>query len=154
MTGPSMDHLHDWLQMAVPLHMAELRTRTPAQLAAVARAQVGVIGSRGDVVQYGGRGAGTAAAALATGLAVLALTAEGGVTFGRLHWCAAAHEGCPSRPTLAHLGVYELPAPAVPAQGRPVQDVALPDLDALCELLRNGLGADKTKGEGRHSAPG
>lgn len=154
MTGPSMDHLHDWPQMAVPLRMAELRTRTPAQLAAVARAQVGVIGGRGDVVQYGGRGAGTAAAAIVTGLAVLALLPEDGATFGRLHWCGAAHEGCSSRPAMAHLGTYGLSVPAVPSQARPVQDVPLPDLDALCALLADGPGADKTKGEGRRFAPG
>ncbi|REF00245.1 hypothetical protein [Thermomonospora umbrina] len=141
--SPAADQLRDWLLMVVPLRMAELRNRTPDQLMAVGRAQVDALGSRGDVLQYGGRGAGDAAAAMATGLAALALTAEGGVTFSGLHWCGAPHTECPSRtPVWRWLGVYELPVPAVPVPARPVEDVPLPDLDALRvrleEVARDG----------------
>ncbi|WP_289009110.1 hypothetical protein [uncultured Thermomonospora sp.] len=140
MTSPR-DNLHDWLEMVVPLRMVELRDRSAEELAALGRAQTAVIASRGDVLQFGGRGAAQAAAALATGLAALALTSEGGVTFGPLHWCSTEHADCPSRPALAHLGPRALPVPVTPTSPRPVQDIPLPGPETLQARLADSSSA-------------
>ena len=75
------------LQEAVPAEIECLRGTRPDTLLAMARDAAPEIHERGDVIQYGGDG--TATAALTCVLAVLALTAWGGVQqFAGLHWCA------------------------------------------------------------------
>ncbi|GAA3032617.1 hypothetical protein FHS39_002539 [Streptomyces olivoverticillatus] len=75
------------LGAAVPLHMMKLRRLSSPQCAAIARQCVETIGFQGDALQYGGKGCAEAFNALARGLAALALTADGGVTFAGTHWC-------------------------------------------------------------------
>lgn len=115
------DRLADMLTTAVPLRILELRGLPARQLLAM-REQV----QHADEILYGGRHAGADTGRLITNLAILALTAEGGVTVAGMHWCTVAHEGCPARPVWAHLGPYELPVPAPRVPERAVEDVGLP----------------------------
>ncbi|MFD9561534.1 hypothetical protein [Streptomyces sp. NPDC059994] len=78
------------LRLAVPLHMMILHEHAPAELVRIAETAASVIGSQGDVLQFGSPQRGEAAQAfnaLARGLAAAALTAQGGATFMHLHWC-------------------------------------------------------------------
>ena len=85
------------LQLAVPLHIDELRHRDDRQRITIAGRCADVIAAHGDDLQYGGKHCAAAFNALARGLAAAAYQ-PGGVTFaGALHWCTAAHEGCPDR---------------------------------------------------------
>lgn len=89
------DALDITLQLAVPLHIDELRNRDDQQRIAVARRCADVVASHGDDLQYGGKRCAAAFNALALGLAAAAYQ-PGGVTFAQtLHWCTAPHEGCP-----------------------------------------------------------
>lgn len=81
------------LAVAVPLHIEQVRAgrHSVEWLLGEARRCADEVGSRGDVLQYGGKRKGEAASAfnaLARGLAVAALVAEGGVTWLGQHWCA------------------------------------------------------------------
>jgi hypothetical protein len=118
---PHYDHLAAMLAVAVPLRIQELRG-LPADRLLNMREHV----QHADEILYGGPHAAGDTARLITNLAVLALTAEGGVTVAGMHWCAAAHEGCPSRPAWEHLGPYELPEPPSGPPERPIEDVHLP----------------------------
>jgi hypothetical protein len=89
------DLLATALAAAVPLHILEVRGRGTAWLLGEARRCAGEVASRGDVLQYGGKGCAGAFNALARGLAVAALVADGGVTWRGQHWCATA--GCRSQ---------------------------------------------------------
>lgn len=115
------------LQAAVPLEIDRLRAADADTLAAAARDAVAVVAERGDVLQYGGPGAGRAVAALTRALAVLALTAWGGVTFAGLHWCATptcrdrnAPHDAPIRPDTARIDPpgRRRPVVTVPTGGR------------------------------------
>ncbi|MFJ9378940.1 hypothetical protein [Streptomyces sp. NPDC101455] len=95
--GIREDHwvLIETLALAVPFHMIELANQSPEQLVAIASTSVSVIGPKGDALQFGGQKGAAAEAfnALARGLAAVALTAWGGVTFAGEHWCSVL--GCP-----------------------------------------------------------
>jgi hypothetical protein len=121
-THPHYDHLAAMLTVAVPLRIQELRS-LPADRLLAMREHV----QHADDVLYGGRHAVEDTARLITNLAVLALTAEGGVTVAGMHWCAVAHGGCPTGPTWAHLDPYELPEPPPGPPERAIEDVHLPD---------------------------
>lgn len=82
----------DWLGMTVPLEMQRMQTESPWELQRLARESVVELAERGDVLQFGGPGAGKAATALARGLAAAALTAPGGVDFAGLHFCVDGTE--------------------------------------------------------------
>jgi hypothetical protein len=127
MTHQSMV-LVETLRLAVPLHIQELRDSdlTPGQLAAIAHAAAGPVGSQGDALQFGGKGCAEAFNALARGLAAAALTAWGGVDFAGLHWCArtgcddrdAPHDA-PTWPDTARLALPDSrPVEEVPTSGR------------------------------------
>ncbi|MEV8335072.1 hypothetical protein [Streptomyces niveus] len=88
--------LVETLRIAVPLHIAELSRLKPAALQRLAVEAAGVIGSKGDVLQFVSPKKGEAAQAfnaLARGLAAASLIAWGGVTFAGLHWCTV--RACP-----------------------------------------------------------
>lgn len=124
--------LRETLALAVPLHMAELRSLDPDEITVIANGCARVVGEKGDVLQFKGHKGGATQAfnALAKGLACAALTAWGGVTFQGLHWCVVP--GC-TDPDGDHPQPAE-PAP-VPATFRPslnsrtVTDLPLPDHD-------------------------
>lgn len=78
------------LDVAVPLNIMRIQKEqpTPEQLAARGSEYSTIIGTRGDILQYGGGKAGQVAEAfnaLADGLAILAFR-PGGVTFAGRHW--------------------------------------------------------------------
>lgn len=75
------------LELGVPVEMQRLADATPEQLEHV-RAEAGpAVAAHGDVIQFLGTGTARATAHLIRGLAVLALTSPGGVTFAGMHWC-------------------------------------------------------------------
>jgi len=79
------------LSASVPLFREEFRDRSPEWLIGEASRMSTILGSQGDVLQYGGGKPGTAAGAfnaLARGLACAALIAEGGVDWLGQHWCS------------------------------------------------------------------
>lgn len=80
--------LRETLRLAVPLHIHDLRDRTPSSLAALAERCADTIAAHGDDLQYGGKHCRETFNALARGLAAAALTADGGADFLDLHWCA------------------------------------------------------------------
>lgn len=82
------------LEAAVPLEIANVRCWSDRERLHAAKSAADVIGSKGDVLQYGGKGCAAAFAALARGLAIGAYM-PGGITFAGLHWCAAGCD-CPS----------------------------------------------------------
>lgn len=110
------------LEAAVPLHIIELRNWTPQQRQNYASEAATVIGSQGDILQYGGGRRGEVANVfnhLARGLAAAAYL-PGGVTFAGAHWCTD-HAVCKD----ASATPIELkPKPARPC--RPVVDLELP----------------------------
>jgi hypothetical protein len=83
------------LQAWVPMRIRELRDVPAAELQRIAVECSRRVGAQGDQLQYGGHASGDAWAELVTGLAALAILTPGGVTWRGMHWCAAAHEGCP-----------------------------------------------------------
>lgn len=80
--------LRETLALAVPMHMAELDGLSEEHLCLVAAAASEVVGTHGDALQFGGKHCQEAFNGLARGLAAAALTADGGVDFLALHWCA------------------------------------------------------------------
>jgi hypothetical protein len=88
------------LDAAVPLHILLMRDWRPSQRINEAHWASGVIAAKGDVLQYGGKGAAGAFNALARGLAAAAYQ-PGGVTFAGRHWCVEAHIACPAQPAEA-----------------------------------------------------
>lgn len=89
------------LLTAVPMRIWEITHWTPEQRTndAAWAAELMRAGAAGDVLLYGTKDGGPAAAfnALVRGLAALAFV-EGGVEFAGLHWCTAPHIECPGRP--------------------------------------------------------
>lgn len=83
------------LSAAVPLHILEINDRPLPWLIGEASRCATVVGSKGDALQYGGKGCAEAFNALARGLACAALVASGGVTWHGMHWCART--GCRSQ---------------------------------------------------------
>lgn len=119
--------LRETLLLAVPLHMVELHGRDPETLAAISTNSASVVASKGDTLQFKGGKRGEAAEvfnALARGLAAAALTAEGGIDFLGLHWCAVPNCRAESRFDHAEPG-GELQPPDQPA-ARAIH--TLPDL--------------------------
>lgn len=105
------------LQLAVPLlidQLARLDERTRDQIRVRWAADAATeVGSKGDVLQFGGKPGRSAEVFnhLARGLAALAWQ-PGGVTFAGMHWCAERPEPQPK------------PEPTVPTfRGRPVETV-------------------------------
>lgn len=90
--------LVETLRLAVPLHIMELRTVSDIQRAFIANNAAGVVGEKGDALQFKGKSAagrrstGEAFNSLARGLACLAY-APGGVEFAGVHWCVWDHPG-------------------------------------------------------------
>jgi len=81
------DALAITLQLAVPLHIDELRHCDDRQRMAIAARCADVVAAHGDDLQYGGKHCAETFNALARGLAVAAYQ-PGGITFaGALHWC-------------------------------------------------------------------
>lgn len=110
------------LEAAVPLHIIELRDRTPEQRAAIARRAASVVASKGDVLQFGSKRRGAVAEvfnSLACGLACLAFQV-GGVTFADQHWCTD-HAVCTGDKPEPHP-----PAPLASRVPRPIVDLELP----------------------------
>lgn len=101
------------LEAAVPLHIIDLRDRTPEQRVAIAQRSANEVGSKGDILQYGGgrRGRGLAAGAYA----------PGGITFAGQHWCVD-HAIC----TGAEAQTTPTPAVTEPRWPRPIVDLELP----------------------------
>jgi hypothetical protein len=73
------------LETAVPLWIERWKRRSPKERDARADHCAQVIGEKGDVLQYGGKGCAEAFNALAESLALLSF-APGGVRFCDLHW--------------------------------------------------------------------
>ncbi len=76
------------LDLAVPMHMHEVRRWSAERMVAEARRCADEVAARGDVLQFGGSHEGEAATAfnaLARGLAIAAY-APGGVDFAGRHW--------------------------------------------------------------------
>ena len=125
------------LQAAVPLEISRMRGWSPEELEA-ARAELrDLIHVGADAMQFGGSGAGVALARWAQALALLAVTAEGGVDFAGLHWCAL--RGCRARTRYEHADLSPpAPEPAFvpPPRLRPVVDLPLPDVIRLPEEAR------------------
>ena len=82
--------------------MHELTRLTPSSLTAIATRSAEIIGTHGDDLQYGGKHCAQTFNALARGLAVAALTADGGVDFDGLHWCHIPNCRAASRYDHAH----------------------------------------------------
>lgn len=110
------EHLLDALDAAVQLHILLMKDWPEYQRIGEARRASQVIAEKGDVLQFGGRGAAAAFAALAKGLAAAAYS-PGGVIIAGHHWCPD-HSVCLRASTAA-------PAPAEPKR-RAVVDLELP----------------------------
>ena len=80
------------LEAAVPLWQAQLAKRPFDEVIKRAGVCAEEMGSHGDVLQFGGRGAGDAFNRLAEGLAALSFS-PGGVTFSGLHFEAQHPDG-------------------------------------------------------------
>lgn len=97
--------LAETLRLAVACWMVEMRGLTAEQRRhRLPRDAAGLVGSRGDALQWRGKSGravpGTAATfnALAAGMAALA-GEDGGVTALGVHACARDHDGCPNTRT-------------------------------------------------------
>ncbi|MFF7411585.1 hypothetical protein [Streptomyces lydicus] len=118
--------LRETLTLAVPMHMADLHGLPPRMLAAIASDSATTIGSRGDVLQFGGKHCADTFNALARGLAAAALTADGGVDFAGQHWCADPYCRAASRFDHApDVDDAELPEPPPVPVPRATHDVPL-----------------------------
>ena len=73
------------LEAAVPFWVMKWRVRPESERVARASQCAEIIGSKGDVLQYGGKGCAEAFNALAEGLAILSFF-PGGVKFAGHHW--------------------------------------------------------------------
>lgn len=98
------------LLTAVPMRIWEITHWTPEQRTndAAWAAELMRAGAAGDVLLYGTKDGGPAAAfnALVRGLAALAFV-EGGVEFAGLHWCTSPHIECPDRPATTRVQEQE-----------------------------------------------
>lgn len=128
MTTPATQWQHTVLRetrrLAVPLHTDRMRGLPPGSLTAIASDCATTIGTHGDDLMFGGQHCKTAFNALARGLAAAALTADGGIDWDGLHWCAIP--GCQAGSRYDH--AEHAPRPPGP-DTPPVRPVhALPDL--------------------------
>lgn len=73
------------LQVAVPLWIHRWKMRPASDRIARAGECAQIIGEKGDVLQFGGKGCAEAFNALAESLAILSFS-PGGVKFHGLHW--------------------------------------------------------------------
>lgn len=93
------DRLAEGLIVAVPQEIEAARGLTEQQRAARGDwlRVLNLIGTRGDVLLYGGGQPGETAAVFARLVETLAVLAyaDGGVTVFGLHWCAVPHRWCP-----------------------------------------------------------
>lgn len=83
--------LHTHLAMAVPLRIHELRDQPDSALDKIRADLPDRLQQGADAMQFGGgnRGEiGRSIGAWTTGLALMALQAEGGIDFQGMHWCA------------------------------------------------------------------
>lgn len=76
------------LGVSVPLYISEIRGHSTQWLLGEARRCADIVSTRGDVLQYGGKGCGMAFNALARGLAAAALISPNGITWNGKHWDA------------------------------------------------------------------
>lgn len=86
------------LDMAVPMHLHEIRAWSFDARLAEARRCADAVAAHGDVLQFGGNRKGDTAEAFnafARGLAVAAYQ-PGGVDFADRHWCVWRHPSCPT----------------------------------------------------------
>lgn len=96
--GPSsatQEHLRLCLELSVPIWIEQLRHQSTSYLLDRAKICGQVVAERGDVLQFKNKKAGASADAfnrLAEGLAAMALTAQGGVTFLGLTFCREQRE--------------------------------------------------------------
>ncbi|MEU6990319.1 hypothetical protein ABZ953_06610 [Streptomyces sp. NPDC046465] len=113
--------LADTLDLAVPLAMAELWDCPDKALAAIAREAASIVGSRGDVLLFGGQHCASTFNQLARGLAAMALVAPGGATYLGRHWCCMP--GCSGsaadhpQPGEGSRTVTDFPLPVTSADG-------------------------------------
>lgn len=80
--------LLETLRLAVPMWMRELHGWPFEYLLITAARDSETVAAHGDDLQFGGKHCADAFHALARGLAIAAILAEGGVDFLGLHWCA------------------------------------------------------------------
>ena len=106
--------LRETLRLAVPMHMVELTGLPPDALTAIATRSADILSTHGDDLQYGGKHCAQTFNALARGLAVAALTADGGVDFAGQHWCATP--GCRATSRREHAAGDERERPVPPAE--------------------------------------
>lgn len=96
MTAPAENvNLRVLLELAVPLHIHEIRHWSTQNWIHQAQHCADEVASKGDILQFRSKTKGETAKAfnsLAQGLAILAYQ-PGGVTFAGLHWCADLHPG-------------------------------------------------------------
>lgn len=88
------------LELAVPMHIAEVRTHSEEWRAGEARRCADVIAAHGDHLQFGGKYCAATFNAVARGLA-LGACQPGGVTYHGKHWCLD-HDACTQAERDAH----------------------------------------------------
>lgn len=88
--------LTSFLDLAVPVEMMRWRDATPEQIEAARAEAAQIVAERGDVIQFKSKGTAESTASLVRGLAVLALTSPGGVTFAGQHWCSVELDCLPT----------------------------------------------------------
>ena len=83
------------LELGVPLELARLMDENPTwdMIDEWRHDAAEWISTHGDVIGFGGKDAAKSTGMLITALAVLQL-ANGGVTFGKLHWCDPSGNPC------------------------------------------------------------
>lgn len=120
------------LQFAVPLEIRRLLDMGPDDIAALADTLRDRLQFGADTMLFGGGQPGEAARATADwtrALAVLAVTAEGGVDFAGLHWCA--DPACRATTRYDHAGDTVPPPRNDPPPPRAITD--LPDISTYRE---------------------
>lgn len=80
------------LELAVPLHLHEIRGKSDAWRMGEARRCADMVASHGDDLQYGGKHCAAAFNAVARGVALGAMQ-PGGITLHGRHWCTD-HDAC------------------------------------------------------------
>lgn len=94
-SSATRDHLRLCLELSVPIWIEKLRHQPTSYLLERARVCGQVVAERGDIIQFRSKtkgASGEAFSRLAEGLACLALTAQGGVTFLGLTFCREQRE--------------------------------------------------------------
>jgi hypothetical protein len=125
--NPNLIHIH--LAAAVPLRIHELRQLPDSAVDAIRAGLPERLQQGADAMLFGTAApgeAGRAVGAWTTALALLALTAEGGVDFAGRHWCPIPHCRATSRYEHAAPNPDGLQPRDPHPEPRPVHD--LPDL--------------------------